>query len=69
MAPAATPKAILTKVSQDIAAVLKLPDVADRLQKQGSLPTSSTPEQLDAIIKADTERYTKLLKDAGVEPQ
>jgi tripartite-type tricarboxylate transporter receptor subunit TctC len=69
MAPAATPKAILTKVSQDIAAVLKLPDVADRLQKQGSMPTASTPEQLDAIIKADTERYTKLLKDAGVEPQ
>jgi len=69
MAPAGTPKPILNKVSQDIAAVLKLPDVADRLQKQGSLPTSGTPEQLDAIIKADTERYIKLLKDAGVEPQ
>jgi tripartite-type tricarboxylate transporter receptor subunit TctC len=69
MAPAATPRPILNKVSQDIATVLKLPDVADRLQKQGSLPTSGTPEQLDAIIRADTERYTKLLKDAGVEPQ
>jgi tripartite-type tricarboxylate transporter receptor subunit TctC len=69
MAPAGTPKPILNKVSQDIAAVLKLPDVVDRLEKQGSLPTSGTPEQLDAIIKADTERYTKLLKDAGVEPQ
>jgi tripartite-type tricarboxylate transporter receptor subunit TctC len=69
MAPAGTPKPILNKISQDIAAVLKLPDVADRLQKQGSLPTSGTPEQLDAIIKADTERYIKLLKDAGVEPQ
>jgi len=69
MAPAATPKAILSKVSRDIATVLKMPDVADKLIKQGSIPTASTPEELDAINKADTERYTKILKDAGIEPQ
>ena len=69
MAPAATPKAILSKVSQDIATVLKMPDVADKLIKQGSIPTASTPAELDAINKADTERYTKILKDAGIEPQ
>jgi tripartite-type tricarboxylate transporter receptor subunit TctC len=69
MAPAGTPKAILTKVSQDIAKVLEMPDVSDRLIKQGSLPTASTPEQLDTMIKNDTERYTKILKDAGVTPE
>jgi tripartite-type tricarboxylate transporter receptor subunit TctC len=63
MAPAGTPKAILTKVSLD------MPDVSDRLIKQGSLPTASTPEQLDTMIKNDTERYTKILKDAGVTPE
>ena len=69
MAPAATPKPILSKVSQDIAAVLKMPDVVDKLVKQGSIPASSTPEELDAVNKADTARYTKILKDAGIEPQ
>lgn len=69
LAPAATPKPILNKVSQDIAAVLKMPDVAERLEKQGSIPVATTPEQLDAIIKNDTERNTKILKDAGIEPQ
>jgi len=69
LAPAGTPKSILTKVSQDIAAVLKMPDVAEKLNKQGSIPTATTPEQLDAIIKTDTERNTKILKDAGIEPQ
>jgi tripartite-type tricarboxylate transporter receptor subunit TctC len=69
MAPAGTPKAILDKVSQDIATVLKMPDVADKLEKQGSIPVSTTPAQLDEIIKNDTERYTKILKDAGIEPQ
>ena len=69
MAPAATPRPIINKVSQDIAAVLKLPDVVDRLVKQGSIPVTNTPEQFDAINKADTERYSRILKDAGIEAQ
>jgi tripartite-type tricarboxylate transporter receptor subunit TctC len=66
LAPAKTPPDILSKVSQDIATVLKMPDVSERLQKQGSLPMTNTPEQFSAIIKDDTERYGKILRDAGV---
>jgi tripartite-type tricarboxylate transporter receptor subunit TctC len=69
LAPAATPKPILNKVSRDIAAVLKMPDVAEKLEKQGSIPVANTPEQLDAIVRTDTVRNTKILKDAGIEPQ
>ncbi len=69
LAPAGTPKPILNKVSQDIAAVLKMPDVVEKLEKQGSIPVTNTPEQFDLILKNDTERYTKLLKDAGIEPK
>jgi tripartite-type tricarboxylate transporter receptor subunit TctC len=69
MAPAGTPKPILTKVAQDIATVLKMPDVVDKLEKQGSIPVTNTPDEFDAIVKNDTERYSKLLKDAGVQPQ
>jgi tripartite-type tricarboxylate transporter receptor subunit TctC len=68
-APAGTPKAILDKASHDIATVLKMPDVEEKLVKQGSLPVTTTPEQLDTINKNDTARYTKLLKDAGIEPK
>ena len=69
MAPAGTPKAILTKVSQDITKALELPDVREKLLAQGSVPAPTTPEQFDTIIRDDTERYSKILKDAGVEPQ
>jgi tripartite-type tricarboxylate transporter receptor subunit TctC len=69
MVPAATPRPIINKISQDIATVLKMPDVVDKLEKQGSIPVTNTPEQFDVIIKNDTERYTKLLRDAGIEPQ
>jgi tripartite-type tricarboxylate transporter receptor subunit TctC len=69
MAPAGTPKAILNKVSQDIAKIMQMPDVSTRLNAQGSVATTSTPEQFDAVIKSDTERYAKILKDAGISPQ
>jgi len=68
MAPANTPKPILNKVSRDIATVLKMPDVVEKLEAQGSFPFTNTPDEFDVILKNDTERYTKLLKDAGIEP-
>ena len=66
MAPTGTPKAVLAKVSQDIAQALKMPDVVEKLTTFGSIPAPTSPEQFDAIIKSDTERYGKVLKDAGV---
>jgi tripartite-type tricarboxylate transporter receptor subunit TctC len=69
MAPAGVPKAILNKVSQDIAKVMQMPDVSARLNAQGSVPTASTPDEFDVVIKSDTERYAKILKDAGISPQ
>jgi tripartite-type tricarboxylate transporter receptor subunit TctC len=69
MAPAGTPAPILKKISEDIAAVLKLPDVQARWQTVGALAVTDTPEQFDAVIRADTERYGKLLKAAGITPK
>jgi tripartite-type tricarboxylate transporter receptor subunit TctC len=66
MAPAGTPKPILAKVSKDIATVLAMPDVKEKLEVQGEFPAPTTPEQFDAIIKNDAERYGKILRDAGV---
>lgn len=61
LAPAQTPKAIREKISQDIAKVMAMPDVRDRLAKQGTVVTSSTPDAFDALVKSDTERYSKIL--------
>lgn len=61
LAPAGTPKAIRDKVSQDIAKVLAMPDVHDRLAKQGTVVASSTPDEFDALLKSDTALYTKVL--------
>jgi tripartite-type tricarboxylate transporter receptor subunit TctC len=69
MAPAGTPPAILNKVSQDIAAVLKLPDVIEQMYKVGNIPMPTTPAEFDKINAEDTARYTKVMADAGITPQ
>ena len=43
-----------------------MPDMAEKLTTFGSIPAPNSPEQFDAIIKSYTERYGKVLRDAGV---
>jgi tripartite-type tricarboxylate transporter receptor subunit TctC len=69
MAPAGTPAAILNKVSQDIAAVLKMKDVIDQMHKVGNIPMPTTPAEFDKIIREDTERFTKVMAAAGIAPK
>src|SRR5215470_10659662 len=66
MAPAGVPKPILAKASQDIARVLRMPDVADKMKAQGLVVVTQSPEEFDALIKSEAERYGKILRDAGV---
>jgi tripartite-type tricarboxylate transporter receptor subunit TctC len=46
-----------------------MPDVREKLLAQGSIPAPNTPSEFDAIIKSDTERYGKILKEAGITQQ
>ena len=69
MAPAKTPAAILTKVSQDIGTVLKMKDVIAQMQKVGNIPMPTTPAEFNAIIKTDAERFTKVMAAAGIAPK
>lgn len=67
MAPAGTPPAIIEKVNKDIVAILKRPDMQERLSKQGGVTvTTSTPKQLDEMIKNDTQRFADLFAKAGI---
>jgi tripartite-type tricarboxylate transporter receptor subunit TctC len=66
MAPAGTPREIIRKVNQDIAKVLQMQDVTEKMVKQGSIPAPTSPEQLDGMIKSETERYGQILRAAGV---
>ncbi|MFL9824015.1 Bug family tripartite tricarboxylate transporter substrate binding protein [Rhodoplanes sp. SY1] len=66
LAPAGTPKDVIAKASRDIATVLKMPDVIEKVKQQGAVPAPTSPEALDAQIKREVELYAKLLQEAGV---
>jgi tripartite-type tricarboxylate transporter receptor subunit TctC len=67
--PAGAPKFAINKMSSEVAAILALPDSRDYLIKQGSEAFVSTPEQVNALIKADVARYAKIIKDANIQAQ
>ena len=67
LAPAATPSAIINKLGSEIAKVLAMPDIREKLLSQGMEPFISTPEQFAALIKADLAKYTRIIKSANIK--
>jgi tripartite-type tricarboxylate transporter receptor subunit TctC len=67
-APARTPKDIVAKLNREMNALLKVPDVADALAKQGLQPTGGTAEQLERMTKTDLERWTIVVRGAKIQP-
>ena len=66
LAPAGTPRPILNQISKDVARILSLPDVKERLEVGGFHPQPTTPEQYDQILRAQIETLTKVVKEVGL---
>jgi tripartite-type tricarboxylate transporter receptor subunit TctC len=66
LAPAGTPKEIVDKLSSAIGKFLATPEMRDQLAKQGADPFISTPEQFAAVMRSDSARYGKVIKQAGI---
>lgn len=67
LAPAATPEAIINRLSMEFARALKMPDLRDTLASQGLDPLISTPEQFAAMMRADGARFAKVIKDGNIK--
>lgn len=66
MAPAGTPKAIINQWQREVARVLKLPDVIEKLKQNGLDPRGTTPEEHAVHIRAELDRWAKAVKAAKV---
>jgi tripartite-type tricarboxylate transporter receptor subunit TctC len=69
LAPAGTPKEIVTKVQADFARVLQMPDIREKLVAQGGDPVGNTPEQLAAQLKSESARYADVVKRANIRAE
>ena len=69
VAPAGTPKDIVTKLNSTIAQALHAPDVKQRLDSLGYEAIADSPEHFAATIKSDIEKFGKVIKAAGITLQ
>lgn len=65
--PAKTPKAIVDKFSRDLRTVLASPELKQRMQAYGMTLTGSTPEALAELMKTDSARWTKVIRDNNIK--
>ena len=61
-APAGTSRTIVDKIQADVAKALAMPEVRERFVAQGAQPSGSTPDQFAAFIRAETDKWTKVVK-------
>ncbi|OGA45470.1 MAG: hypothetical protein A3F74_08655 [Betaproteobacteria bacterium RIFCSPLOWO2_12_FULL_62_58] len=66
-APAGTPRNIIDRLNSEINKALAQPDIVQKLESQALDPLPSTPEEFNARIKADYEKYGKLIKLIGAK--
>ena len=69
LAPAGTPREIVTLLNQEINRAMALPDVKDKLVSAGLIIVTEPPEFFAAAIKSDYAKYGKLIRDIGFRPQ
>lgn len=69
VAPAATPRPVIEKLSADVGRALTQPETRKRLATLGLDVRPSRPEAVDALIRADIEKWSKVVRDAGMQPQ
>jgi tripartite-type tricarboxylate transporter receptor subunit TctC len=67
--PAGLPKPIVDKLSGEIGAVLKLPEIKDKMAALGMEPRPTTPEQMDERIKHDIAKWRVVIDKAGIPKQ
>ncbi|MHA0111421.1 tripartite tricarboxylate transporter substrate-binding protein, partial [Klebsiella pneumoniae] len=67
VAPAATPPDVIAKLNKITTEAMSDPNVKEKLADQGLTLVPQTPDEFRAYIAAETRKWAKVIKDAGVE--
>ena len=68
-APAKTPRAVISRLHDEVVKALKVPSVRDSLASQGAEPVGSTPEEYDSFVRSEIAKWAKVCKEAGIQPE
>ena len=67
IAPGGTPKAMVDAINKDVVAIIRMPDVKDKLAKTLMAPVGSTPEEFRKRIDGEIDRWAPIIKAADVK--
>lgn len=65
-APANSPAAAIARLQQEIARIVHLPEVREKLLQQGGDPVGSTPEELDRVVKRELKKWSEVIREANI---
>ncbi|MCE7526829.1 tripartite tricarboxylate transporter substrate binding protein [Polynucleobacter sp. IMCC 30228] len=67
LAPAGTPKPIIERLNKELVSIVATPDFKVLMEKNGAEPISNSPDQFGSMIRAEVERYSKVVKNIGLK--
>jgi tripartite-type tricarboxylate transporter receptor subunit TctC len=67
--PAGMPREVVVKLQAEISKILKRPDIREKMIQQSADPSGNTSEEFGAYIRAETEKWSKVIKAAGLKAQ
>jgi tripartite-type tricarboxylate transporter receptor subunit TctC len=68
LAPAATPKPVVERLSTELGRILQLPAVRDQLLTNAAEPWATTPQQAQEYVASETARWAKVIRQADIKP-
>ena len=68
VAPAGTPKETIRKLQQEIAKVMALPEIRDKMVAMGTDPVGSTPEEFGQYIRSETMKWGRIIREGNIRP-
>lgn len=67
LAPAKTPPAIIAKLNKAVVDAYADPAIKDKITQSGAIPATTTPAEMNAMLKAEYERWGKIVKEKGIK--
>ena len=68
VAPAGVPQAIVNKLAAEVARIVKSAEIVQHFQANGAEAVGSTPKEFSVFLKAEMQKWSKVIKDAGIKP-
>ena len=68
-APRETPDALIQKIASDVSAAIATPSVTSRLEALSLTPINKSPAEAALFVKEETERWQKVVKMIGLQPE